>query len=108
MRSSIQRRTDDERGASLLIALGFVTVFSIIMAAIFSNAGANLKNTTTVRINQQRIYAADAGIDWGIQRLRNIDTICPTTAAGTVPLTNVPAFNGATPTVTCTTTAGTA
>lgn len=109
MTTLLRRRqglTKDERGASLLIALGFITVFGIIMAAIFSNAGANLRNTVTVRVNQQRIYAADSAIDWGIQRLRNDDTICPVTSGSPVTMSSVPTFNGATPTVTCTTTAG--
>jgi Tfp pilus assembly protein PilX len=95
------RDASDERGATLVISLVFMVVFSIILAAVFTNAGANFRNTTVVRNTQDKTYSADSAIDWALQRIRNDDTICPNTHAGVVEMGGVPAFNGVTPTVTC-------
>jgi hypothetical protein len=90
-----------EEGATLIISLVFMVVFGLILAAVFTNAGANFRNTSVVRNTQNKAYSADSAIDWALQRVRNDDTICPNTQAGVVSLPGVPSFNGVTPTITC-------
>jgi hypothetical protein len=51
------------------------------------------------------MYAADAAIEWGIQKLKLDPTVC-TAHGGTVTIPNVPTFNGRTVTLKCTPTFG--
>ncbi len=93
-----------DEGQVLVVVLLFMIVFSLILAALLTNASANLANTVGVRTQEKAVYAADSGIDWGLQTLRNTNTICvdPTTAPlGTPQVIGTPSFNGQTTTVTC-------
>ena len=88
-----------------MLVLLFMLVFGLVLGALISNATANLRNTTVVRNQESKVYAADAGIDWGLQTVRNTNTACPSPGAP-VALGN-PSFNGQTTAVTCAVTAGT-
>jgi hypothetical protein len=101
MMRKLNRPTSNEDGVVLIMALVFTIVFALILGALFTNASANLRNTTTVRNNEDKAYAADGGIDWGLQQVRNNDTLCPNTLVGTKTLENPPSIGGLTPTVTC-------
>jgi hypothetical protein len=87
-------------GQALIVVLLFALVFSLILGALITNASTNLGNTVTVRGQEANVYAADSGIDWGLQTIRNDNTLC-TGSPTTQTLTGVPTFNGQTPTVTC-------
>lgn len=104
------RRASSEDGNILIIVLVFMVVLGLIVAASFANAGANFRNTVGVRANEQKGYAADAGMDWAIKRVRTDSTLCPTVGTfqgntfGAIP--DGPSVNGKTPTFKCTVTQG--
>ena len=96
------RATDD--GATLVLVLVFVGVFGVLLAAVLNETSGGLKRTIVTRSFNEKVYAADAGIDAAIQTARLSDTLCPVTGStGTLaPLT----VNGKSVTVTCRTVSG--
>lgn len=86
----------------LVIVLLFMVMFSLILAALITNASTNLRNTVGVRNQESKVYAADAGIDWGLQQIRTNNTICVSPELTPTPqVIGTPSFNGQTTTVTC-------
>jgi hypothetical protein len=63
-------RARGEDGASLLIALAFLTVFGLLIPAIVTLGGTNLLATN--RLGEQRtdVYTADGALDGAIQYIR--------------------------------------
>jgi len=59
-----------ERGSSLIIALVFMTVLSVIIAALFYMAFTNLRSMRSYRIERNVRYNADAALEMAIDRLR--------------------------------------
>jgi hypothetical protein len=96
----------DEEGSALVLALVFLTLFGLLIAAILGQVDANVRTTLVVRTHEDKVYGADAGIDYGIQMLQAFDTLCPDDTAGVVPLTAPPAVDGVNVDVTCETTEG--
>jgi hypothetical protein len=93
-------RAKGDAGQVLVLVLLFMIVFGLILGALLSNAAVNLRNTSTVRNQESKVYAADAGLDWAIQTIRNTKTACPGPASDPVSL-GTPSFNGEAATVTC-------
>lgn len=101
MRSRIARLARDESGASLIIALIVISVFSLIAAALLTEAQASVAYTSTVTNHEKKVYAADAGVALGIQQLQQHGDLCPDTDAVDVPLEAI-AANGYDVSVSCT------
>ena len=64
------RRCRGERGASLVIALGFLALCGVLIPAIVSLAGTNLAGTSRLHTQRSDLYAADGAVDGAIQYLR--------------------------------------
>jgi hypothetical protein len=101
MRSSSLR---NEEGATLVIVLMFISVFGLILAGLLTEAGASVKYTNTVIGHEEKVYAADAGVAFGIQQLQHNNQLCPNTAPEQ-PL-QVITVNGLDTQVTCEVTSG--
>jgi Tfp pilus assembly protein PilE len=77
MRAFVQRLRErapargDDRGATLIYALIFVTVIAILAAAVLSLADANLRTTRAVRDQAAQAAAADGAAQVAINDLRN-------------------------------------
>jgi hypothetical protein len=101
----MKRRARGEDGATLMLALAFLLLFSLVIAALLIQAGTNLTTTTVVSGHESKLYAADGGIDFGIQKVRATTTLCPDTNAGQQDVGDV-TLNGRTVHVTCKTLVG--
>ena len=99
------RRRDD--GMALPLVLFLVVVVGFVVAALLTQARSNLRATVVTNNQQDKVYAANAGLDWAIQRFRTDTTLCPTTGTAQT-LSGAPAFNGRTLVVRCSTTSGSA
>jgi len=64
------RRMHGEAGASLVIALGFLIMFSLLIPAIVSLGGNNLLGTVRLQNQRSDVYTADGALDGAIQYLR--------------------------------------
>ena len=88
----------DESGASLIVVLMFISVFGLIIASLITEAGASVKYTDTVSNHERKVYAADAGVSFGIQQLQQKDQICPTNGSNqTIQVVAVPSGPGQPP-----------
>jgi hypothetical protein len=68
------RRTRGERGASLIIALVFISVFGLILMALGDFAFTNVKASGGYRSQRATNYATDAALDAAVNRMRNEPT----------------------------------
>lgn len=96
----------DEEGSALVLALVFLMLFGLVIAAILSQVETNVRTTLVVRTHEAKVYGADAGIDYAIQALQADDTTCPDDTTGPETLADPPLDSGITVTVTCETTEG--
>jgi len=94
-------RHRDEQGSTLIVALAFLSLFGIFIAAILAQVSTNMKLTATTRARADRLLAADGGLEWGIQQARTQDSACTNTAAGVQELTSTLDIDGRTVTVMC-------
>lgn len=105
------RRGDDE-GVVLLFVLAFVLVIAVIVGALLNQSYVNFRAARVAADVDRRIYAANGGIDWGIQQLRDGIAVggtpaCVNAGQGVQTLTVDPlVLNERTVTVTCSVTAG--
>jgi Tfp pilus assembly protein PilX len=76
----LQRLRTDDGGAILVIVLLFVLVVSLLVTAIADQTRASIGNALIVRGQQTKVYAADAGIEYGISALRADYSLCPDSA----------------------------
>lgn len=88
-----------ERGSAMVMALAFIVAVGGVTLALLSQASANFRTTTVTRALQDRIAAANAGLDTGIQVVRASAAPCSTLGQDTT--LRVLAVNGRTVTVTC-------
>ncbi len=72
----MSRRCHGERGASLLIALGFLALVGILIPLILQLGTTNLLDTSRLRTQRSTIYTANGALEAGIQYLRTTDTTC--------------------------------
>jgi hypothetical protein len=101
----MRRRARGEEGVTLTLALAFLLLFSLVIAAILVQAGTNFQTTKVVTAKGAKLYAADGGIDWGIQKVRDTATLCPDTATGQQDVGDL-TLNGRAVHVTCKTLSG--
>ena len=69
-RLAVMRRRDD-RGASLVLALIFITVIAVAIAAVLSLADANLRATVALRKQATESAGAEAAAQIAIDKLRH-------------------------------------
>jgi hypothetical protein len=92
-----------ERGAVLPIVLFFVITASVIVAAIVSQARSNIRASAVANASQDRVYAAGAALEWGLQQARRDSRLCNSVRPDQVSDSTVRpmTINGRTVTVTC-------
>jgi hypothetical protein len=91
----------DESGSALIVALAFLSLFGIFIAAILAQVSTNMRLTGTTRARADRLLAADGGLEWGVQQARAQDGACANVAAGSQTLTSTLTVDGRAVTVTC-------
>src|SRR5437764_233080 len=75
------RRIDREDGGSLVVVLIFISIFGLVMAGLMTESSANVAFTSRVNAHEVKVYAADAGVSYGIQQLRQDPAFCPRVGA---------------------------
>jgi len=95
-----------EQGASLVLALAFLTLFSVIAVSILSLTGVSVRNTGVTRSRVDQVYAADGGVEFGIQQLLDSTELCAQVSGAAAPVGEPQVINDKTVTVTCRTTNG--
>jgi len=107
---------ESERGAILILALSFIIVVSVIVAALSTWAINSLNNTTNFNTARSLDYAASGATEIAIQSIRytplvgsvqnpsgTIVPLGPSWCWGSGPTSTAPAINGITITVWCST-----
>ena len=103
------RRLRGEGGASLVLALAFLTLFGVSSVALLSLTGVSSRNSKIQRDQVNQLYAADGGIETGIETLRTDEADGTVNTCKTIGETeSLPAttINGKPVTVQCKTTKG--
>lgn len=92
----------DEGAILPLVIVGTFIITSVVMA-VATYVTADLRYAMVVEERADRLAAADGGLRFGIEKLRNYQTLCTTRAGGSGGVTTVfpPVINGATTAVTC-------
>ncbi|HVF74900.1 MAG TPA: hypothetical protein VM938_07610 [Acidimicrobiales bacterium] len=90
----------DEEGSSLILALIFLSVMSIVVASTLGLADVDFRHTVAVRDDRKLVYAADAALDAAINSYWSTGT-CATPERGVVQ-----EVNDVTPAVSCETSGG--
>ena len=80
------RRCSGERGASLLMALGFLAAFSLVIPALLQLGSTNFLVTARLREQRASVYVADGATEGAIQYLRT-HLSCARPIAGSCPIT---------------------
>ncbi len=104
-----QRSDDADQGSALVLVLAFMMAFAVLSVALLGKAQANVTTSRVVREQENRLAAANAGVDYGVQQVRANPTLCPDVGGGTttIPSSALTGLNGRTITVTCAATYGT-
>jgi hypothetical protein len=76
MRSDTTSWSHNESGQALVMVLVFLTAFALLTAGVLAFSDLSLRNTSLVRARDSKVYAADAGIEDAIQRLRLDPSLC--------------------------------
>ena len=64
------RQRDEDRGAALILAIGFVVVIGAISGGLAALATSGLNNRNTLELVRNREYAADGAIEKAISQVR--------------------------------------
>ena len=105
------RATGDE-GVALLLVLAFVLVMAVIVGALLHQSYATLRAARVTADVENRVYAANGGVDWAIQQIgqgvlgADGAPACADPSQGTQTLASGLALNSRTITVTCTVDSG--
>jgi hypothetical protein len=101
----MRKRIQNESGASLIVVLMIMSLFGLIVGGLLTEAGASMKYTVTVSDHEKKVYAADAGVQFGLQQLRQNSTLCPRVGVSGPAMPTIE-VNGKTVEVSCTTYSG--
>ena len=96
-----------ERGASLVLALMFVSCVGVLGASVLALTSVSFKTTQVVRSASRKLYAADGGADIAIQSLRADTSYCGQ-VSGTPQAMPSETIKGQTVSLACQTLSGTA
>jgi hypothetical protein len=107
MRIKVRSRLRGDAGASLMLALAFLTAFSTISVAMLSLNVASFKATNITKAEVDTVYAADAGFEYGTKYLTATSSACSASST-TYNWSTGTTINGANTTYSCTGTGGTA
>ena len=66
------RRLHGERGATLILAIGFMLVIGAIGSAVMSSVVSGVNNRRTLDSVRDKEYAADGGVEYAIAQVRAI------------------------------------
>lgn len=96
-------RSSRDEGAVLPLVMAITIVCSMVVLSLASYVTADLRYGNVVEQRADRLAAADGGLRYGIEKLRNFQTLCTTQAGTGGGFTTVfpPEINGATAAVTC-------
>lgn len=79
----------DEEGAALVMALVFLTVAGILVAALLSFADTNFRTTVAVQDQRSTLYATDGAVEAAVNYYRtHLSSPTPCPPAGSVPSVN--------------------
>ena len=97
------RAAHHDSGSILPLVIVGTFIISMIVVAVTTYATADLRYGQVVEDRADRLAAADGGLRYGVEKLRNFQTLCSTAAGAGGGLTTVfpPVINGATTSVTC-------
>ena len=97
------RTAHDDSGAILPLVIVGTFVISMVVVAVTTYVTADLRYAQVVEDRADRLAAADGGLRFGVEKLRNFQTLCATAAGTGGGVTTVfpPVINGATTSVTC-------
>lgn len=95
-----RRIGEGDDGNVLPMVLAFVTVIGVVVGALLGQASANFSATTALRDNRDRVYAADAGLEWVLARA-GVITATLANATDPVACPQTLAVNGATVSISC-------
>ena len=94
---------DRDRGIMLPLVLVATVVFTIMGVAIAGLVSTGLRYGNVVEERADRLAAADGGLRFGVERLRNMEDLCSTGLGSGGGYTTIfpPTINGAATSVTC-------
>jgi hypothetical protein len=69
----------NESGATLVLALVFITVTSLIVFALMSWSGNNIKSVAAFQDQRTVTYAVNSAMETAVQNVRYSPTACPST-----------------------------
>lgn len=97
------RDTCSDSGAILPLVIVATFIVSTMVIAVTTYVTADLRYAKVVEERADRLAAADGGLRFGVEKLRNFQTLCATAAGTGGGVTTVfpPVINGATTAVTC-------
>ena len=98
-------RAREEDGAVLVLVLVFLGAFGLLAAALLAQGDVNFRSTSALKVHESKVYAADAGIEHGVNTLKAETQWCPDPTYGTMNLPST-TVNGITVDVTCQTQSG--
>jgi len=84
-----ERRIHRQDGGTLVIVLLFISVFGLVASGLLTESSTSVKFTTTVANRESLVYAADAGVSYGMQQIRQNPAICPRPGASGPGITNM-------------------
>jgi Tfp pilus assembly protein PilX len=102
----LNRRSGQQDGGTLVIVLILISVFGLIISGMLTEGGVSVKFTSAVTAYEAKVYAADAGVSFGIQQVRQRNELCPEVSPTPETIPNSATINGQAVTVTCQGTSG--
>ena len=79
-----------EKGMALIVVLLLVTVFAVLGSTAMLATSTDLQISSNYRMSEQALYAAEAGAEYGVNRLRAALAILGGSTGSVVP----PALSG--------------
>lgn len=73
------RRADQDSGAALILAIGFVVAVGTISGGLAGLATSGLTNRNAIEVMRDREYAADSAVEAAISQVRTVITCSPST-----------------------------
>jgi hypothetical protein len=96
-RRRVRNAPDD--GSALVMVLVLLTILALALGAMFADAGANLTASTVFAGQNNKVYAADGGVEIAIQQLRAKVSLCSSPTP--MPLNPETKIDGLTVSITC-------
>src|SRR5712664_3803045 len=99
LRLELRKARDREDGSALILALIFLSILSIGIAALLYMSQTNVATTLAFRTQGANAYGADGAMNAGINSIRTDASQCKEGVTSNLP---IPSANGTPVTVTCT------